>query len=238
MMGSSSGKKSSWLADFWTKDQSLSILLFVMGLHLFVVIPLQQKGLAGDLIFLIFYLLVLVTGLRYLAVKGWVRMTLLAVMAVLVVATFWQEDGHPVFAIMQDISAMVYWALMAGIVMNRTFNDGPVTWHRIQGSVLGYLIVGLLFAQAYHLVHLIEGPGAFTTVMGGTREEFTYFSLTTLTTVGYGDILPHAPAARSLSNLEALTGQLYPVILIARLVSMEYEWSRKKDRGEVSNDPS
>jgi voltage-gated potassium channel Kch len=48
-----------------------------------------------------------------------------------------------------------------------------------------------------------------------------YFSFVTLTTVGYGDILPVAPVARALATLEALVGQLYPAILIARLVSLQ-----------------
>jgi hypothetical protein len=48
-----------------------------------------------------------------------------------------------------------------------------------------------------------------------------YFSFATLTTVGYGDIAPVAPIARSLSNLEALIGQLYPAIVLARLVSLQ-----------------
>lgn len=49
--------------------------------------------------------------------------------------------------------------------------------------------------------------------------ELVYFSLTTLTSTGYGDILPVHPAARSLANLEAVIGQLYLAILLARLVS-------------------
>jgi voltage-gated potassium channel Kch len=53
-----------------------------------------------------------------------------------------------------------------------------------------------------------------------------YFSLTTLTTVGYGVITPALASTRSLANIEALVGQLYPAILIARLVSMEFESSK------------
>ena len=49
--------------------------------------------------------------------------------------------------------------------------------------------------------------------------ELVYFSLTPLTSTGYGDILPVHPAARSLANLEAVIGQLYLAILLARLVS-------------------
>ena len=53
-----------------------------------------------------------------------------------------------------------------------------------------------------------------------------YFSFVTLTTVGYGDILPVHPVARSLCNLEAISGQLYPATLLARLVSLEIESRR------------
>ena len=49
-----------------------------------------------------------------------------------------------------------------------------------------------------------------------------YFSICTLTTLGYGDISPVSAYAGTLSNLEAVIGQLYPAILIARLVSMEF----------------
>ena len=51
-----------------------------------------------------------------------------------------------------------------------------------------------------------------------------YFSVMTLTTVGYGDITPIHPMARALAMLEAVIGQLFPVILIARLVAMELQF--------------
>lgn len=230
--------KRGLVAEFWSKDRSLTVFLLVLGLHLFIVIPLQEKGIGGDIAFSIFYVLVLLAGLRYLSIRGWIRKGMLFILVLLILVGIWQQNGNAGFGVMQDISGMTYWSLMAAIVMTRTFSDGPVTWHRIQGSVVVYLIIGLVFAQAYHLVHLLSGPQAFTTVMGGTHEEFTYFSFTTLTTLGYGDVLPRDPAARSLANLEALTGQLYPVILIARLVSMEYEWSRRKGNQDLSNGPS
>jgi len=57
-----------------------------------------------------------------------------------------------------------------------------------------------------------------------------YFSFVTLTTVGYGDITPVHPIVRSLSNLEALVGQLYPAILIGRLVAMELSARQSNSR--------
>jgi hypothetical protein len=58
---------------------------------------------------------------------------------------------------------------------------------------------------------------------GDTSRSWTYYSFVTLTTVGYGDITPVHPLARSLAVFEALTGQLYPAILLARLVSLEVQ---------------
>ena len=64
-------------------------------------------------------------------------------------------------------------------------------------------------------------PGAFSESLSAAdgARAFLYFSFVTLTTVGYGDILPVHPAARSLAMLEAVTGPLYLAILVARLVS-------------------
>ena len=56
---------------------------------------------------------------------------------------------------------------------------------------------------------------------GSARASLFYFSMTTLTTLGYGDILPVKPVARSLATLEGLIGQLYPAVLIGRLVSLQ-----------------
>jgi len=66
-------------------------------------------------------------------------------------------------------------------------------------------------------------PGAFSghTDESGTLAQWAYFSFVTLTTVGYGDMTPVALGARSLAMLEALVGQLYPAVIIARLVSLQ-----------------
>jgi uncharacterized membrane protein len=75
-------------------------------------------------------------------------------------------------------------------------------------------------------------PGAFNfpavSDEGTLMSKLVYFSFTTLTTVGYGDVTAVNTAARSLALLEALTGQLFPAILIARLVSLEVS-HRQKD---------
>ena len=90
--------------------------------------------------------------------------------------------------------------------------------------------MGLLWVFAYDIVELLQ-PGSFslkTQSSGGALPQLGYFSFTTLTTLGFGDILPVSPLARSLAVLEGLVGQLFPVILIARLVAMELEYQRTR----------
>ena len=113
--------------------------------------------------------------------------------------------------------------VLALIVLVQAFRAGPVTMHRIEGAIAAYLLLGITWASAYHFMRLLD-PGAFTGAgmgAGTGAASFMYFSFVTLTTVGYGDVAPVHEVARSLAILEALTGQLYPAILLARLVSLE-----------------
>ena len=86
-----------------------------------------------------------------------------------------------------------------------------------------------MWAVCYEMVELSQ-PGSFA-VFGqkgmAILPQLAYFSFTTLTTLGFGDIVPLNPLARSLVVLEALVGQLFPVILIARLVTMEIDYHQR-----------
>jgi hypothetical protein len=86
-----------------------------------------------------------------------------------------------------------------------------------------YLLISLVFALLYQSVYLLQGDASFKGLGLADRKEFMYFSLVTLTTVGYGDITPAVVIARSLSNFESLIGQLYPAILIAGIVTKVME---------------
>jgi voltage-gated potassium channel Kch len=121
------------------------------------------------------------------------------------------------------------------VVFLQVSREGPVTAHRIRGAIALYLLIAMLFAFLYGLIEILA-PGAFNMPAGWSRavvsraETFYYFSIVTLTTVGFGDITAVHPFVRSLVMLEALIGQLYPAILLARLVSLEIE-TRKSGTG-------
>ena len=110
-----------------------------------------------------------------------------------------------------------------GVAVARVaFGPGRVNVHRIMGGVILYLTIGLLFANAYRAADLTLHP-AFQGLADDQRSalsELLYFSLSSLTTTGFGDIIPLHPFVRSMANLEAVIGQLYPATLLARLVTL------------------
>jgi Ion channel len=99
----------------------------------------------------------------------------------------------------------------------------------VVGAVQLYLDIGLMFVALFCFVALTI-PDAFAGLQ--VRDNLAlagnliYFSFATLTSVGYGDIAPVHPYARSLANVEAIIGQLYPATLLARLVTLELEGRR------------
>jgi hypothetical protein len=82
------------------------------------------------------------------------------------------------------------------------------------------MFLGMIWAGLYSTLELLN-PGSFSMAnvpTGPTSQQFGYFSFTTLTTLGYGDIAPLSGAARAFATLEAMVGQIYLTVLIARLV--------------------
>ena len=107
--------------------------------------------------------------------------------------------------------------------------------YRIQGSVVVYLLIGVLFSSVYTFIYALE-QNAFTfTKQPQTVElsqaSLTYFSFVTLTTIGYGDIQPLHPFSQAAATMEGLIGQLFPAILIGRLVSQSLTSTPHKIEG-------
>ena len=133
-------------------------------------------------------------------------------------------------ATLDTLLLLVFLGMLAVIVLFQVFREGPITIQRISGAVVVYLLLGLMWALAYQLIEL-QQPGSFNfadaPAIGDTLSaRLVYFGFVTLTTLGYGDITAVSPVARTLAMLEAVIGQLFPAILIARLVSMELYYRR------------
>jgi hypothetical protein len=108
-------------------------------------------------------------------------------------------------------------ALINGLV--KQFREaGEVTLQTMFGVLCLYLLVGLLFAVAYAVIQDVGSTDFFTTKHAG-RDDFLYFSYSTLTTTGYGDLVAATNLGRSLAITEALVGQFYLVTVVALIVS-------------------
>ena len=100
--------------------------------------------------------------------------------------------------------------------------ETDISPNRLVGAVCVYLLLGVIWAVAYTILEMIspESFGGFTPLQGrGWDSEWLYFSFVTMTTLGYGDILPLSATARALAYMQAVFGQLYVAILVAGLVS-------------------
>lgn len=228
----------------WESDRSLSALLVFLVFAVFIADPLEDIGVIGHFVLGVIFTAVLLSGVLTVA-RSRTAAVLFAFVAVSSTAMHWarfvSDDARLNAA--DAISALMALALLAGIVLAQVFREGPITLRRIQGAIAVYLLLGLMWAAIYALVY-INDPGSFSFgilpsqgALPIVRARFIYFSFTTLTTVGYGDITPLSPIARSLAMLEAVTGQLFPAILIARLVSMEiYYRQRRFEREQAALD--
>jgi Ion channel len=130
------------------------------------------------------------------------------------------------------IWSLVAILVIAFVLLAQVFRSGPVNSYRIQGAIAVYLLFGIFWAHAYHITDVLH-PGSFNSSAGNVSNvlDWAYFSFVTLSTVGYGDITPVRPIARVLAMGEALTGQLYLAVLIARLVAMEVvSWQAKTNQ--------
>lgn len=216
------------LKKFWNDRQNFAFLLSVLLIYIFAIIPLVNGRLIGELLFFIFYFLLLSTGIPFLIRNRKAGVILLLTITPFVLLFSELILKYAWLTISADIFIALYCICLGTIIFIRTFAKGHVNLHRVQGAIVVYLLISFVFAMIFHSIYLVNGKVAFNGLGSGLRTEFMYFSLTTLTTVGYGDIAPVNVFARSLSNFEALIGQLYPAILIARLVSMEFTSSKDK----------
>ncbi|HVN85532.1 MAG TPA: potassium channel family protein [Candidatus Binatia bacterium] len=229
----------TWLPRFSAADRGLSILLLFLCLMVFVVHPLNELAAVGPVMIGVSFSLLLISGVGAVSRSQLAR----AVVGALVLANLaarWMRLSFEstTLPVLDGFFGALFCGVTAIIVLTEVFREGAITLNRIQGAIAAYLLFGLFWAFGYELVAL-RWPTAFASAspVGVSPNEdlssrFIYFSLVTLTTMGYGDITPVHPIARSLATLEALVGQLFPAILLARLVSMELY--HRQSEGEQS----
>ena len=142
-------------------------------------------------------------------------------------------DGIVLTSHWLGIAFLVYTVI---VILRFIFAGDRVTSETIWAALCVYLLLGVLWANVYSLVDFVE-PDSFAFGLaedqqtarmrfGGEESVFPiYYSFVTLSTLGYGDIVPKVSAARMLAAVEAITGQLYLAVLVARLVGLHISQS-------------
>lgn len=153
-------------------------------------------------------------------------------LALPMLASYW--IGHllpgPMFKILGMCSGVLFFIYIIGVILSYVLRAERITQEVIFGALVVYLLLGLLWMFLFSLTEYFS-PGSFssTTSLGEeNRFAFLYYSYVTLTTLGYGDVTPLTHMATSLAVLEAIIGQIYLTVLIARLVGMHITYSGRK----------
>lgn len=214
------------LIRFATGDRGLTLFLGLLVVLMFVLTPMAAPHVHRQLMVEIFFSLVLIVGALTSLERRWTRLVIppLIIVALSVRWTSFATGAGLVIwrEIAGEISVLLSLALFVYVLASRIYRQGPITSHRIHGAIAVYLLLGLAWASVYELLYRLN-PHAFSGPLGDepSARVWIYYSVATLTTVGYGDIAPLDPMARSASVLEALTGQLFLAITIARLVASQ-----------------
>jgi Ion channel len=217
-------KKYFFLNRFWRKESGLSGMLILLIIMHFVLIPLFGSYSFFMIVLNVFWMLFLMAGIFSLATT-YRQAILISIVPALFIVFGWISVFYATpFVLFAEISlTVITFLLLIVLVLIKVFEPGRMSGYRIVGSIIVYMLLANLWAVVYLFIqeHL---AGSFQLSFPSFESNslyanFMYFSYITITTTGFGEIVPLHPIARSLVQVEAIIGVLYPVILIGRLVS-------------------
>ena len=218
---------------FCLGDGSLTIAVFILIFFVFVLYPMVEVGVIRrfwlDLAFAAFLAL---GALFVFEPRPMVRLFLIFVSGSVLSSLAEHYFENEWLAALRAVLTMLACGVLGTLLMVRVMRDGRMNLNRIMGAIGSYLLIGIVFTQAFRLLaEFIDGAFA----IGGAPASFaaisyklSYFSFITLTSTGYGDITPVHPYARSLATMEALAGNLFLTVLVARLVGLEIDWRHEQ----------
>jgi voltage-gated potassium channel len=211
------------------KDRFLFLLISILCLLIFT--PLLQGFFGIHILMNTFITAILIFGTYAASRKTYITITA-ASLALPMVVSIWIShfvDTH-FLVFVGECFGIAFIAFLVVVILSFIFSEHEVTLNVIYASIVVYLLVAIMWAFIYSVLESIN-PGSFATGEGQIevgRRLYIYYSFVTITTLGYGDMTPITDLANTFSFLEAVTGQLYIAILIARLVGTHIAQSMSK----------
>jgi hypothetical protein len=213
------------------------LVLLCLLLLLFIVAPLIAPLRYGVLVLNIMGAAILLSGTHVVRERRKLfAVTVAITVAAIILNLFISADRNQTLILLSQICFLVLLSLFSGSILAEVLREGRITADKIYGAICVYLLVGFAWAFAYAILDQIQ-PGSFSIPeeSGGAAEHVArlmrlrYFSFVTLTTLGFGNIVPRSAEARNLAMLEAIMGQLYLAILVARLVGLHIVHGTKSE---------
>jgi hypothetical protein len=164
------------------------------------------------------------------------RLVIAVVLAIALLGTKWSGYiiANEMLLLVNNGLGVIFFTFTACLLLADVLRKGAVTAHKIYGALCVYLIIGLTWGFMFLTLEGFQ-PGSFLfgqARMSGVEKDpatLVYFSFVTLSTVGYGDITPLSPPARAFAFMEAIIGQIYLAVLVARLVGLHIAYSMAGD---------
>jgi len=211
------------------KDRFLFLLISI--LCLLVIAPIFKDFVGIRILMDIFFTTTLIFGTYAASRKTYIAITS-ASLALPMLVSIWLSRfvDMPSLVFVGDCFVIAFLAFLVVVILSFIFSEREVTINVIYASIVVYLLIAIMWAFVYSVLESIH-PGSFATGEGQIEEGrrlYIYYSFVTITTLGYGDITPTTDLASTFSFLEAVTGQLYIAILIARLVGIHIAQSMNK----------
>ncbi len=210
----------------WLQEHINTYVLFVLLSLIIFIIPIfdpEASGWLRQVILVAIYLLVVLNISRYWRFALGVA---LITFAVKWTGEVWERPALSALADLLSLLLFAYgvWGLIRNIVL-----EEQVKLEVILAAISGYLLLGLFFAVIVG-VCVQNDPGAFDFQDSTpSKSDIRYFTIVTLSTLGYGDITPQTPVARSLAMFIAVCGQMYMAVIIALLVGKAGRSEREGD---------
>lgn len=209
--------------DYWLNDASFALLLLILLFTVFVLPVLIEYGHVHGFFVSTVFLFLFFTGIWSSRNKWLIALTTVLFLTQLGLRLLRFSDFDFEFYLAERIVGILNMMVFIFLNISLLFRDHEVNVYRIIGAVNVYLLVAILGSLLFEIIYLTTGTGiGGDVVLEGIDKDFAlyiYFSLVSLTTVGFGDLYPIQVMAKMLSVLLSTIGILYPAVVIARLVS-------------------
>ena len=209
---------------YWLADASFVTLLVMLIAAVFVLPVIMEVSGHGVLLFNILLLSVFFSGIFSTRSVGLMSVSAILFSFHLALRLIRLGENPYSFFVLENVVGIANTLVFIFINLRLLFRDQIVNTYRIVGAVNVYLLLALMGALTLEVIHAATGVSlGGNVVLSGTDDDyvhFIYFSLTSLTTVGFGDIYAVGTSARMLATFLSTLGVLFPAIVIARLVGL------------------